>query len=91
MDVVDAEAANSNLAPRNIKGVADQPHSVELELLSSKSRVFITVDGTTVSLLQLGCSFLGCFFYQCRSRVCSDGSEEGRGFKPLPKGCPGKL
>ena len=36
-------------SPRNIKQVADTPRSLQVEVLSSKSKVSVTIDGTTVS------------------------------------------
>ena len=53
-------------SPRNIKQVADTPRSLQVEVLSSKSKVSVTIDGTTVS------SWPGY-------RVSSESGEEGDG------------
>jgi len=48
-------------APRNIKQVADPPRSLQVEVLSSKSKVSVTIDGTMVSdsaVLKTNCGLL---------------------------------
>ena len=49
-----------NHGPRNIKTL-DMPKSVSVEVLSSKSKVSVTVDGTTVSITE---SLLSIFVWK---------------------------
>lgn len=45
------ERLEGNRQPRNIKEAPELPRSVMVEVLSSKSKVSVTVDGTMVSYL----------------------------------------
>lgn len=51
-DLQATEGKGANGAPRNIKQVLEPgPQYIELEVLSSKNKVSVTVDGTMVSYL----------------------------------------
>ena len=43
-----AEPAENNPPPRNIKEVVEQQQSIHVEVMSSKTRVYIKVDSATV-------------------------------------------